>query len=345
MSTSTDDLVRIDRLGPALVAATGSPAWARPRAELIAGGKSNLTYRLSSPAGTLIMRRPPSGELLPRAHDMSREARIQQALAATAVPVPAVVLSEPTGHVIGAPFYVMQDVTGHIIRDTIPEGYATSRAERERLAAALIDTLADIHAVDVDAARIADFGNPDGFLARQVTRWQRQWERSKDADVPAVEELSRRLARQVPATARHSLVHGDYRLDNVVLDPDHPGRVRAVLDWEMATLGDPLTDLGLLLLYWTEPHDPPPLLTPHITATAGFPGRDFVRERYAARTGLDLSDIAFYEGLARFKLAVIAQGIARRVASGAMAGQDFGDLATETERLATAGLTILSAHN
>ncbi|MEI2778815.1 MAG: phosphotransferase family protein [Tetrasphaera sp.] len=341
MTIDHDDLVRPSALGPALVNATGDPRWADLSAALIAGGKSNLTYRLSSPAGTVIMRRPPSGTLLPKAHDMGREARIQQALRGTPVPVPDVVLYDAGGEVIGVPCYVMTDVPGHVIRDELPPGFATTDSERRRLAEALVDTLAAIHSVDYAATGLADFGVPEGFTARQVSRWQRQWERSKDGDVPAVEELSARLERQVPATQRHTIVHGDYRLDNVVVDRLDPGVLRAVLDWEMATLGDPLTDIGLLLLYWTEPTDTPPLLTPHIMATAGFPGRTFVTDRYAAATGLDLTDLGFYEAFARFKLAVIGQGIARRVASGAMAGQDFGDLGAETERLAAEGLAIL----
>lgn len=341
--TGTDELVRPDRLGPALAAATGDDAWIDLSPTLIAGGKSNLTYRLSSPAGTLIMRRPPSGDLLPKAHDMGREARIQQALAHTQVPVPEVVLYDESGEVIGVPCYVMADVPGHVIRDQLPAGFATTPAERERLAGALVDTLAAIHSVDFAAAGMADFGVPEGFSARQVSRWQKQWERSKTGDLPVLDELSRRLEQRVPSAQRESIVHGDFRLDNVVVDAGEPGLIRAVLDWEMATLGDPLTDLGLLLLYWTEPGDPTPVLTPHLMATGGFPGRDFVRERYAARTGLDLGELAFYEALARFKLAVIGQGIARRAAAGAMAGQDFGDLSAEVERLAAEGLTIITA--
>lgn len=342
-TTSTEPLVDVTRLGPALVAATGEPAWAQVRADLIAGGKSNLTYRLTCPAGTLILRRPPGGKLLPKAHDMGREVRVQQALADTVVPVPRIVLFDGSGEILGVPCYVMAEVSGHIVRDSFPPGFATTPDERELLSGTLVDTLADLHAVDAERVGLADFGRPEGFTARQVALWTKQWERSGDVAIPDVDDLARALARGIPGQSRSAIVHGDFRLDNVVLDPRDPGRILAVLDWEMATLGDPLTDLGLLLLYWTEPGDTPLLLTPNITASGGFPGRDFVVERYAARSGIDPSGLAFYEAFARFKLAVIAQGVVRRAESGAMAGQDFGDLRGEVARLATEGLDILHA--
>jgi aminoglycoside phosphotransferase (APT) family kinase protein len=338
---STADLVRPDRLGPALAEATGDGRWRSPGAELIAGGKSNLTFELTSAAGALILRRPPSGELLPSAHDMGREARIQRALAATSVPVPKIVLTEPGADLLGVPFYVMEKVPGHIIRDELPDGYAQTPAQKLALTDALVDVLADLHAVDPEAVGLADYGRPHGYLERQLRRWNGQWEKSKTHEVKAVDELGARLARLRPESQRASIVHGDYRLDNCLMALADPSRVTAVLDWELSTLGDPLTDLGLLLFYWREPGEDKPALTPAVTRNPGFPGRAHLVERYARRTGAQLDDMAFYEAFAYFKFAVIAQGIAARVAAGSMAGQDFGNLDQEVAKVAEDGLARL----
>lgn len=308
---------------------------------MIAGGKSNLTFEVTSEAGAVILRRPPSGELLPSAHDMGREARIQQALAATSVPVPNVVLQEATGDLLGVPFYVMEKVAGHIIRDEMPDGYAQTPAEKLAVANALIDVLADLHAVDPKAIGLGDYGRPHGYLERQIRRWKGQWEKTKTHEVNAVDELGRRLARRLPESQQESIVHGDYRLDNCLMALADPARVAAVLDWEMSTLGDPLTDLGLLLFYWREPGEDERVLTPAVTRNPGFPRRAHLAERYARRTGAPLDDIAFYEAFAHFKFVVIAQGIAARVAGGAMAGQDFGNLDGEVLKIAEEGLIRL----
>jgi aminoglycoside phosphotransferase (APT) family kinase protein len=338
------DLVRPDRLGPVLAEATGDGRWRWLRATLIAGGKSNLTFEVTSEAGVLILRRPPSGELLPSAHDMGREARVQQALAGTPVPVPRVLLTETSGNLLGVPFYVMEKVPGHVIRGELPTGYADTQQDKRALADALIDVLADLHAVDPEAVGLADYGKPQGFLERQIRRWNGQWERSKTREVKAVDELGGRLAGMVPESQRSSIVHGDYRLDNCVMAPADRPRVNAVLDWELSTLGDPLTDLGLLLFYWREPGEDQSALTPTVTQSPGFPGRGDLAQRYARRTGACLDGLAFYEAFAHFKFAVIAQGIAARVAAGAMAGQDFGtpeQLDQEVVRIAEGGLSRL----
>ncbi|MFC4783061.1 phosphotransferase family protein [Nocardioides sp. MAHUQ-72] len=336
------DLVRLDRLGPALAEALGDEGWRAPSAALVSGGKSNLTFEVSSPAGVVILRRPPSGELLPSAHDMGREARAQRALRGTAVPVAEVLLEDPTGELIGAPFYVMEKVEGHVVRASLPAGYAASAADKVAMADALVDTLVALHAVDPASAGLADHGRPTGFLERQVRRWNGQWEKSRTRDVPAVDELGRRLAAALPTSQGAAIVHGDYRLDNCLMHPTDPGRVAAVLDWELSTLGDPLTDVGLLLFYWREPGEAEPALTPAVTGTPGFPGRAHLAERYVAATGADLGDLAFYEAFAHYKFAVIAQGIAARAAAGVMAGQEFGDLDSEVARIAEDGLHRLA---
>ena len=231
-----EELIRPDVLGPALARALGDPRWERMQASLIAGGKSNLTFEVTSEAGTVVLRRPPAGPLLPRAHDMGREARVQRALAATSVPVP-VILLEDTGELIGVPFYVMAKVDGYVVGDTLPAGYAESAEDRRGIADVLVDTLADLHAVDPGEVGLLDFGRPDGFGERQVRRWSDQWERSKSRDVPAVDELARRLRAHPPAGPGGAIVHGDYRLDNCLMSRRMPPAIAAVLDWELATLG------------------------------------------------------------------------------------------------------------
>lgn len=338
---SIADLVPLDRLGPALAKATDDGRWLSLDATLITGGKSNLTFEVTSEAGAVILRRPPSGPLLPSAHDMGREARIQQALAGTPVPVPKVVLQEASGDLLGVPFYVMEKVPGHVIRAEMPAGYAETPAEKLALADALVDVLADLHTVDPEAIGLGDYGRPNGYLERQIRRWNGQWEKTKTREVNAVDELGGRLARRLPESQRESIVHGDYRLDNCLMALADPSRVNAVLDWELSTLGDPLTDLGLLLFYWREPGEDEPVLTPAVTRSPGFPKRAHLAERYAQLTGASLDDIAFYEAFAHFKFAVIAQGIAARVAVGAMAGQDFGNLDEEVLKIAEEGLIRL----
>jgi aminoglycoside phosphotransferase (APT) family kinase protein len=335
------DLARPDLVGPAIASATGDPRWAACEATLIAGGKSNLTFVLRSAAGELVLRRPPSGQLLPSAHDMGREARVQRALAGSAVPVPEIVLDDD-GDLLGVPCYVMAKVPGHVVRDQLPVGYADAPEQKRAIADALVDVLVDLHAVDPAAVGLGDYGRPEGYLERQLRRWTAQWESTATHPVAAVDELADRLARRLPATAAApAIVHGDYRLDNCLLDLSEPSRVAAVLDWELSTLGDPLTDVGMLLFYWVEAGEPTPVLTPAGTQAAGFPGRSHLAERYAARAGVDLGDLVFYEAFAHFKFAAIAQGIAARVAAGAMAGQDFGDLDGEVRRIAEAGLCRL----
>ncbi|GAB4586260.1 phosphotransferase family protein [Nocardia sp. IFM 10818] len=337
------ELIRPQRLGPVLAQRLGDPAWRDFTATLIAGGKSNLTFELDCAAGQVILRRPPSGVLLPRAHDMEREVWVQTSLSDSRVPVPPVLTFERTPDLIGAPFYVMVKVPGQVIRGELPPGYAPLVEDRRRLAEALIDVLAELHQVDPARTGLADFGRPTGFLERQLRRWRQQWEHAKTVDVPDLTALGRELADRMPADSGSCLVHGDFRLDNCLMSPTDPGRVRAVLDWELSTLGAPLSDLGLLLFYWREPGEPQRLLSPTVTELPGFPTRAQLVDRYAERTGRDVGDIAYYQAFAHLKFAIIAQGVAARAAAGAMGGQDFGDLGPEVVRIAREGRALLAA--
>lgn len=334
-------LVRPDRLGPELAQVTGDQRWLSLHASLVSGGKSNLTFEVTSEAGTVILRRPPTGELLSSAHDMSREVRIQRALASTSVPVPKIILLHENDDLLGVPFYVMQKIPGLVIRNEMPEGYASSPQEKLALCDALVDVLADLHAIEPDAIGLGDYGRPNGYLERQLRRWTHQWDLTKTHEVLAIDDLGQLLARSMPATQMNSIVHGDFRLDNCLMALDNPSRVNAVLDWELSTLGDPLTDLGLLMVYWREPGEYVPVLIPALTRNPGFPRRDHLADRYAQRTGAQLDNIAYYEAFANFKFAVIAQGIIARVAVDAMAGQHFGDLDEEVRMIAEEGIVRL----
>jgi len=327
-------------LGPYLAAEWGDERWRGPTVEVIAGGRSNLTYYVSSPAGSVVLRRPPLRAVRPTAHDMTREHRVLSALAGTPVPVPAPLLLCTDPDVLGAPFYLMERVDGVIARTDLPAGYASSPQERLAMTHGLVDVLADLHAVDPGAVGLDGFGRPDGYLARQLRRWSGEWQALRSGDLPAVDTLAAELAAAVPDSAGGPVVHGDYRLDNVVLDRADPGRVAAVLDWEMSTLGDPLADLGLLLVYWQPAAGT--AVTPSVTDLPGFPGRSALVERYAARTGRDVSALPWYVAFGHFKLAVVVAGILARQRAGAMADNTDDGLGARIGPLAEAGRAALA---
>jgi aminoglycoside phosphotransferase (APT) family kinase protein len=328
-------------VGPLLAEAMHDPRWVGCTVALISGGKSNLTYRVRSDAGEVVLRRPPLGHILPTAHDMAREYRVQSALRGTAVPVPRTLLLGTADGPLGTSFYVMERVVGHISRDALPPGYADAPADRAAIGRGLIDTLAALHTIDPDEVGLTDFGRPQDFIERQLRRWYEQWLRSKDDDLPALDALRDDLAVTLPPQGPAAIVHGDYRLDNTVLHPTRPGEIVAVLDWEMSTLGDPLADLGALLAYWSEKADDEVLVRARmfgpVTAAPGFPSRADLIERYARQTGFDLSAISWYQAFAFFKLAVICQGIAARAAGGAMLGSGFDEARGMVEPLVQAG--------
>ncbi|SEG56781.1 Predicted kinase, aminoglycoside phosphotransferase (APT) family [Thermomonospora echinospora] len=300
---------------------------------LIAGGRSNLTYGITLDGGRrIVLRRPPLGHVLPTAHDMAREYRVLSALAGgTGVPVPQPLAFCSDEDVIGARFYLMDHVDGRVLRTAEDAADVTPEQARE-LSERLAEVLAAIHTVDVEAAGLADFGRPAGYMARQLKRWGQQWERSQEAiaatgasrDLPAYERLVARLGERLPADGRFSLVHGDYRLDNALTLLEPRPQIAAVVDWEMSTLGDPLSDLGLTLVYWAEADDADRLpVGATVTAAPGFLTRRRFAERYAEITGFDLSDIDFYVAFACFKLAVILEGIHARYLQNATVGEGF----------------------
>lgn len=310
------------------------------RCELISGGRSNLTYVIGDDDRTWVLRRPPLGHVLATAHDMLREARVIGALRDTAVPVPAIVTVCPDPAVVGAPFYVMSKVEGTVLRSDADLARVSPDAATA-IATALIDTIAALHLVRADEVGLGDFGRPHGFAERQVRRWRKQREASRLRDVPGMERLAEDLARTVPTHGAAALVHGDYRLDNVIVDlPRH--RLAAVLDWEMATLGDPLTDLGLAHLYWVgwEGIENPIAGTPG--AQPHFPAWPDLLERYARRTGFALDHLDWYVGFAFYKLAVVLEGIHYRHQTGHTTGAGFGGIGAMVPHLVERGRAALA---
>ena len=294
--------------------------------ELIAGGRSNLTYRVTDRAGrSFALRRPPVSHVLPTAHDMMREYTVISALGPTGVPVPRTLGLCADDSVNGAPFYVMSFVVGHIVRDERAASQL-KEASRARAGESLIDTLAQLHAVDVDAVGLGEFARRDGYIARQLKRWHGQFTQSTldgRAGPAVIDRVHELLEARIPEQQGGVIVHGDYRLDNTVLDDD--GNVSAILDWEICTLGDPLADLGLLMVYWAEPEDgDQALLGVAPTALPGFARRSELLAHYAALTGRDVSGIAYYRAFGLWKLACILQGVHVRYAGGAAAGDRSG---------------------
>jgi aminoglycoside phosphotransferase (APT) family kinase protein len=303
--------------------------------ELIAGGHSNLTYAVTDANGNrFVLRRPPLGHVLATAHDMGREHKIISALGPTDVPVAPALGLCTDDEVNGAPFYVMAFVDGLVLRD---QAAATSiSAEARRTASCSIaDTMAKIHAVDPDAVGLGDLGKKEDYIQRQLKRWYGQWEKSKTRELPLVDQIHDELLAKVPEQGAAAIVHGDYRLDNCMTDAD--GNVIAVLDWEICTLGDPLADVGLLMVYWTEADDAHPMLLTAPTAQEGFLSRKEVIDRYAEQSDRDLSQIDYYIAFGYWKLACIVEGVYARYIGGAMGSNDpkaFEGFKVQVERCA-----------
>ena len=338
----TSEGVDLHRLAPWFAdhvpGATGAPL----TAELIAGGRSNLTYAVSDGSRTWVLRRPPLGHVVATAHDMGREYRVIAALASTDVPVPRVDAYCDDVEVNGAPFYVMERVDGRILRTEADMADLTPEDAR-RCSHELIDVLARLHSVDYEAVGLGEFGRPDGFLARNVARWGKQWQANKTRELPQIDELARRLERALPESGPAAIVHGDYRLDNTMLAPDDPGRVVAVLDWEMSTLGDPLTDLGLFLVYWGGDNGPAVGSSAGIAAVDGFVSKDEIVARYAEQSGRSIAHLDFYVVFATYKLAVILEGINARFLMGKTLGDGFTEMGEMVAELADRALEIADA--
>ncbi len=311
--------------------------------EQFPSGWSNLTYLLRLGGLELVLRRPPFGDLAASAHDMVREHRVLAALAPVWPLAPRPLLLCTDAAVIGAPFYVMQRRRGLILRRAVPAGLELSPPRARALSESLIDGLASLHGLDYHAAGLGDLGRPEGYAGRQIDGWRERYRRAATDDHPALEAVGEWLAAHVPADRAPALIHNDYKYDNLVLDPADPARIRAVLDWEMATVGDPLMDLGTTLAYWVEAGDPEPLrafaLGP--TAAPGSLTRAELAARYAAATGADLSQLRVYHVFGLFKIAVIVQQIHARYRAGATRDPRFAGLGEVVElygRVAAAAL-------
>jgi aminoglycoside phosphotransferase (APT) family kinase protein len=297
---------------------------ARPlTGEMFAGGRSNLTYAVTDGEQRWVLRRPPLGHVLPTAHDMVREHRVLEALAKAGFPAPRPVALCADISVIGAPFYLMEHVDGRIYREE-SDLSGMGEAALHDLVLRLVDTLADLHALDPAAIGLADFGRPEGFNQRQVSRWKKQLDASRSREVAGIDELHARLAVDIPAGGPGAVVHGDYRLDNVLIGADL--RINAVLDWEMSTLGDPLSDVALMLVYAGLPLQVSGGRATVPLQVAGHPSLPEMSARYAARSGRDVSDLHWYVAFAAFKLAVILEGVHYRYVQGQTVGAGFDSI-------------------
>ncbi|QEO14981.1 phosphotransferase family protein [Agromyces intestinalis] len=312
-------------------------------ATLIAGGRSNLTYRVDGAARPLVLRRPPLGHVLSSAHDMFREHRVIDALRDSAVPVPDaidVVDDTADARVTGTPFFLMERVEGVVLNDR-RHNAGRPPAALHRLGLELAEVLAELHSVDPDRVGLDGFGRGDGYLDRQLATWRRQYDASRSRELPALDELQHRLGERRPEASVSTLVHGDYRLDNaIVAGPVEAPRIAAILDWEMATIGDPLVDLGMLGLYWTIADLPggSGIAPSSVDPVAGYPSFDELVDAYAARLGRRAPDLAWYRAFAAYKLAVILEGIHFRFQAGGTVGDGFDRIGELVEPLTREGL-------
>jgi aminoglycoside phosphotransferase (APT) family kinase protein len=289
--------------------ATGAPAiWQFP------GGHANLTYLLRYPSVEYVLRRPPHGDLAPGAHDMGREYRVLSVLYRAFPPAPRAYAFCQDPAVLGAPFFVMERRHGVVVRRDVPArfGGGADPAQNRKLSTAIIDTLAEFHRVDYRAVGLATLGKPAGFLARQVRGWADRWARSATKAVPEADAVLRWLDEAMPAAQADTLVHNDWRLDNMAVDATDPGRAVAVYDWDMCTLGDPLTDVGTLLSSWYEPGEAFDFLSPMPSRSPGFMTRAEAVARYGERRGVDVGAMPYYYVFGLFKMAVIVQQLYRR---------------------------------
>ncbi len=308
------------------------------------GGGSNFSFLLERDDGRYVLRRPPRPPLPPSAHDMVREARLQLALAPHGVRLPTIRAVCEDESVIGVPFYVMDYLPGHVVTSALPPGLETEAARR-RLGLDLVDALVEIHAVDVHTPGVADFIRPGSYLERQVRRFSQLWEINRTRELPAVVEAAGRLARDLPEPMPPTVVHGDYRLGNMIVADDDPARIVAVLDWEMGAVGDPRADVGYLLATYNEPGgEPSPLGISLVTASPGFPSKRELAGRYVEQSGRDVEPLVWFQALALWKAAVFCEAIYGRFVRGELAAEDQFAARFETgvPRMAEEALDLLS---
>lgn len=301
------------------------------------GGAANLTYLLTfGDSYEYVLRRPPLGPVAPSAHDMAREYKVLSVLHQVFPYAPRAFLYSDDERIVGAPFLVMERRHGTVVRRTLPDYYAELSSAPRQMSEALIDALADFHAVDYSALGLDDLGKPDGFIERQIEGWYRRWHKAKQHDNNHMDAVYQWLKDNVPASMASTLVHNDYKLDNTMFANDDPSKMVAIFDWDMCTLGDPLSDVGALLTYWTQPDDPPlvQLTTTMPVGDYGFLTRAELVERYAEKSGRDVSEISFYHALGVFRLAVIAQQIYIRYVRGQTKDERFAGLGKVVDALA-----------
>jgi aminoglycoside phosphotransferase (APT) family kinase protein len=316
------------------------------RFSLITGGHSNLTYRVVDGKGdALVLRRPPLGKLLATAHDMAREHRIVSAIGPTAVPVPPTLGLCEDLDVNDAPFYVMKFVDGHVLHTAPQTADLFDEAERGRIGASVIQVLADLHNLDPDEIGLGTLGKKQDYIQRQLKRWTMQWEGSKTRELPAMERVGSALRAQIPEQVGACVVHGDYRLGNMITGAD--ATISAVLDWELCTLGDPLADVGYLLNNWAHPGETgesSPEAAPPPSAASGFPSRSEFLARYSELTGRDTTKVAYYRAFQYWRLAAICEGVLDRYLKGKMGGTVDTDLyKLRVEQLAASAVEMIDS--
>ncbi len=309
------------------------------RVELLDGGRSNLTFVASDDVSKWVIRRPPVAGLTPSAHDMAREFTVMQALQDSSVPVAKTIAFDEHGSALGAQMSVVEFVDGAVIREQDDLTTFTDEQVTDAVGA-LVRILAELHAVDTEAVGLADFGRPNGFVSRQVNLWAAQWDRVKTRELTDVATLGAALAETLPPESAASIVHGDFRIDNTIVDPGDPARIRAVVDWELSTLGDPLTDVALMCVYRSPAFDLV-LGTRAAWTSDRLPSPDALADSYAVASGRDLRSWGFYLALANFKLGVIAEGITHRALRGADSGSPAVRAADATPEFMAAGLRAL----
>lgn len=327
-----------EELDPAAIAAylaqhlPGYPG-GRLEVEQFETGASNLTYLIYGGGWEGVLRRPPMGPVAPKAHDMVRECRLLMKLHPVfpLAPKPYALCEDPS--VIGAPFYVMEPRRGVVLDKAIPPEWAGRDLDFRRISERLVETLVDLHAVDWRAAGLTDIGHPEGYLQRQVEGWIGRYQRAKTEELPEADQIARWMTDHLPASPAPTIVHNDFKLNNLILDEEEPSRVVAVLDWEMATVGDPLTDVGALLAYWLEPGEEIEGTLVSVTTLPGFMSRDELLEVYARRSGRDLSGIGFYLAFSYYKVAVIVQQIYDRWVRGQTSDPRFENLGRMAKHL------------